>query len=209
MANSWFRLYSEFAHDSKIQVLTETLQRRYVMLLCLMCSEQYENRPNDEIALSLRVTLEEWEFTKNEFIKRGLLHDDGKINGWEKRQYISDLKDPTAAERQKRYRDNKRNNSNDTVTLRLPEQIQNRTEHKKHNILFDEFWKKYPKKVGKDAACKLWVKLQPDINLVIQNLDWQINSQQWKDGFIPNPATYLNQGRWKDEPVVRLRGLQN
>ena len=40
---------------------------------------------------------------------------------WEKRQYISDLKDPTSAQRQKRYRDGKRNDRNATVTSRLPE----------------------------------------------------------------------------------------
>ena len=128
MANPWFRLYSEFAHDPKVQVLTESLQRRYVMALCIQCSGHLENRPDDEIALSLRVTVEDWISTKNEFIKRGLFTPDGKINGWEKRQFISDIKDSTAAVRQKRYRDNKRNERNATVTSQLPEQIQNRTD---------------------------------------------------------------------------------
>lgn len=68
---------------------------------------------------------------------------------------------------------------------------------------FDTFWKRYPKKVGKDAALKSWVKLSPRIDDVMFSLSWQINSDNWikSDGqFIPNPATYLNQGRWKDEP---------
>jgi uncharacterized protein YdaU (DUF1376 family) len=68
---------------------------------------------------------------------------------------------------------------------------------------FDEFWKNYPKKTGKDIALKSWLKLKPNINEVLKALAWQIESDQWqeKDGkFIPNPATYLNQGRWKDEP---------
>lgn len=117
----WFRMYVEFAYDAKVQVLTEALQRRYVMALCLHCDNKLENRPDDEIALSLRVTLEEWISTKLEFQKRGLLNDSGIPNGWEKRQYISDIKDPTSALRQKRYRDNKRNNRNATVTSRLPD----------------------------------------------------------------------------------------
>jgi hypothetical protein len=131
LANSWFRLYAEFAHDPKVQVLTESLQRRYVMLLCLRCNEHYEKRPDDEIALSLRISLQEWLVTKEALIERNLLKSDGTINGWEKRQYISDLKDPTAAERQKRYRDSKRNVRNDGVTSRLPEQNRTDTEHKK------------------------------------------------------------------------------
>ncbi len=121
MSNQWFRLYAELINEPKVLVLTEALRWRYVALLCLQCNGMYENRPDDEIALSLRVTVEEWEFTKSEFSKRGLITKDNKINGWEKRQYISDIKDPTSAERQKRYRDNKRNYRNVSVTSRLPE----------------------------------------------------------------------------------------
>ena len=67
---------------------------------------------------------------------------------------------------------------------------------------FDDFWYKYPKKVGKEAARKAWNKANPEIIKVIDALNWQIQSKQWNknDGeFIPNPATYLNQGRWMDE----------
>ena len=36
--------------------------------------------------------------------------------------------------------------------------------------------------------------------MVLKALEWQIDSKKWRDGYIPNPATYLNQGRWEDEP---------
>ncbi len=121
MSNQWFRLYAEILNDPKVQIVTEALRWRYVALLCLQCNGNYENRPDDEIALSLRVTVEEWLLTRQEFIKRELLTTEGKISGWEKRQYISDIKDQTAAERQKRYRDRKRNDRNGGVTSRLPE----------------------------------------------------------------------------------------
>lgn len=67
---------------------------------------------------------------------------------------------------------------------------------------FEEFWQSYPKKVGKDGALKSWLKTKPRIDDVLQALAWQKESDQWRrsDGqFIPNPATYLNQGRWQDE----------
>jgi hypothetical protein len=70
---------------------------------------------------------------------------------------------------------------------------------------FDVFWQAYPKKTGKDNAIKSWNKLKPNIYEVINALAWQKQSEQWqKNGgqYIPNPATYLNQGRWKDEPAV-------
>jgi hypothetical protein len=70
---------------------------------------------------------------------------------------------------------------------------------------FEEFWQTYPKKVGKDGALKSWLKTKPRIDDVLQALAWQKESDQWRrsDGqFIPNPATYLNQGRWQDEQPV-------
>lgn len=71
---------------------------------------------------------------------------------------------------------------------------------------FDEFWAAYPRKTGKEAARKAWVKLKPSaelLEIMLAALDWQRRSTQWlKDGgqFIPHPATWLNQGRWQDEP---------
>lgn len=69
---------------------------------------------------------------------------------------------------------------------------------------FEQFWNNYPKKVGKAAANKSWIKNKPDIDDVLKALEWQKESVQWtkKDGqFIPNPVTYINQKRWLDEPV--------
>jgi hypothetical protein len=54
-------------------------------------------------------------------------------------------------------------------------------------------------------ALKSWLKTKARIDDVLQALAWQKESDQWRrsDGqFIPNPATYLNQGRWQDERPV-------
>ena len=72
---------------------------------------------------------------------------------------------------------------------------------------FDAFWKTYPKKVGKDAAEKVWARKvkAEDVQAVMDALDKQRSSEQWnQDGgrFIPHPSTWLNQGRWKDEDVA-------
>lgn len=86
-----------------------------------------------------------------------------------------------------------------------------RKDNKKHTLIneldnnnFEQFWSLYPKKVGKDAAIKSWVKLNPPIDIIMEALNWQIESSQWKKGFIPNPSTYLNQGRWKDEQPLEV-----
>lgn len=70
---------------------------------------------------------------------------------------------------------------------------------------FDRFWFAYPNKVGKDAAKNAFGKRKVDDELIDQMLDAiarQKNTERWtKDGgqYIPNPATWLNQGRWMDE----------
>lgn len=72
---------------------------------------------------------------------------------------------------------------------------------------FAEFWTHYPRKVGKDAAWKSWLKLKPSpdlLQLMLSVLAWQKQQDSWvKDGgqYIPHPATWLNQGRWQDEPT--------
>lgn len=72
---------------------------------------------------------------------------------------------------------------------------------------FERFWESYPKKSGKDAAWAEFQKRNPGDDLtdsMIAAVHEQRASAQWrKDGgqFIPNPRTWLHQGRWQDEPV--------
>ena len=74
---------------------------------------------------------------------------------------------------------------------------------------FEEFWSAYPRKVGKKAAEVAWKKIRPDSELhnrVIAAVNSAKKTDQWqREGgrFIPNPATWLNQGRWDDEYGVK------
>lgn len=67
---------------------------------------------------------------------------------------------------------------------------------------FESFWAAYPRKVGKQAAQKAFAKVSVPIETLIAAVNRQKKSDQWsKDGgrYIPNPATWLNQGRWEDD----------
>lgn len=72
---------------------------------------------------------------------------------------------------------------------------------------FDRFYQAYPRKQGKQAAQKAWLKLKPDDTLVETIMDALADHKQqpdWlKDGgqFIPYPATWLNGRRWEDDLV--------
>lgn len=79
---------------------------------------------------------------------------------------------------------------------------------------FSRFWDAYPRKVGKQAALKAWKKLAPDDKLtekILSAVAAQKHCQQWiKDGgqFIPNPTTWINQGRWEDETEIDTTGTR-
>lgn len=70
---------------------------------------------------------------------------------------------------------------------------------------FEKFWEAYPKKVGKKVAKKVWLKLKPTedmLNVMLKAINICKFSRQWQSDegrYIPNPATWLNQERWKDE----------
>jgi hypothetical protein len=72
-------------------------------------------------------------------------------------------------------------------------------------VAFEQFWKVYPRKIGKQAALRIWQrnKLDGRLDAILKALDWQTKSEQWlteAGRYIPHPATWLNQGRWDDEP---------
>lgn len=80
---------------------------------------------------------------------------------------------------------------------------------------FDEWWTAYPKKVGKKAARRAYLRALKDTGADVLLTAMTARAELWRrDGtarqFIPDPATWLNQGRWDDEldqpaPVTELR----
>ena len=69
---------------------------------------------------------------------------------------------------------------------------------------FAMFWDYYPKKVGKTYAKKCFSKAikHTEVGIIIGKVIEYAKSVEGKSKqFIPNPATWLNQGRWEDELV--------
>ena len=86
MANAWFRMYSEFATDPKVQMLSEADQRRYMMLLCLRCSNGDVTLHETEVAFQLRISNDEWTATKAVLVAKGLIGEGNQPSAWERRQ---------------------------------------------------------------------------------------------------------------------------
>lgn len=130
MSNQWFRMYAEFANDSKVQMMSEQYQRRLVMLFCLRCNGDVTLH-DDEVAFQLRVTAEEWSETKREFLKRGFIDNENNLLNWDKRQYVSD----SSAERVRKHREKKRNGDVTTCNVTVTPPEQNRTDTEQKEIL--------------------------------------------------------------------------
>lgn len=136
----WFRMYGEFASDPKVQSMSEALQRRLMMLLCLRCSNTLVTLQDDEIAFALRISDEELASSKAIFVRKGFIDEAWEILNWDKRQFVSD----SSAARVAKHRALKKEAlkpvettvieaSNVTVTPQNrtdTEQIQNRTDSK-------------------------------------------------------------------------------
>ena len=71
------------------------------------------------------------------------------------------------------------------------------------DVLFEQFWKIYPRRIAKKNALKVWLRLKIDEPLylkIIDALDKVRRTPQWQNlQYIPHPATWLSQERWNDE----------
>lgn len=72
---------------------------------------------------------------------------------------------------------------------------------------FDDWWAVYPKKAGKQAALKSYLRIVKTVDpacllsgLVAQE---KFLIDQKERGFCPDPASWLNAGRWDDEVTPR------
>lgn len=86
----WFRLYAEFAFDPKMQTISETLQRRYIMLLCLKCHGDLPGLNDIQLSGALRISIDELQKTHKDLLEIGIITENYDIPKWSERQYLSD-----------------------------------------------------------------------------------------------------------------------
>jgi hypothetical protein len=94
-------------------MLPEAMQRRYVMLMCLKCSETLETLHETEIAFQLRLSEAELIETKQLFVSKNFIDKQWNLLNWDKRQFVSD----SSTMRVRKYRDKKKQPSNADETL--------------------------------------------------------------------------------------------
>lgn len=152
-------------------------------------------------------------------LKQKKIIENGRLSSWEKRQ---PKREDSSAERTRNYR--KKNadcdaKKDDVTQCDAPEKSREDTDK---NVLlekepkrarkddfragefhefFDEWWKSYPHKIGKGAADKAYHKAlkKAQAHELLDGIEKYKKSKP-PDRAWCNPATWLNQERWKDEP---------
>lgn len=96
-------------------------------------------------------------------------------------------------------------NNNPNTESSNTEKARSKTLAQNAERAFDEkFWPAYPRKVGREAARKAFVRLKPDgsmLGVMLKSLAAQSASDQWRRDaqFIPHAATWINGKRWQDD----------
>lgn len=208
----WFRMYVDFLNDPKMIALAFEDQRHFIGLLALK-SDGALDMDIDDALLDRIVAQRLWidhgviRDVKKRLVASGLIDASWQPLAWGKRQARSDA-DPTGAERQRRFRDSKKQDAlrNGDVTGTDKDKDTDTEAEKRQSTPdgFDDFWKTYPKKVAKPAAIRAFRSAKVNGNLpeVLAHVRYMATSEGWtKSGgqFVPNPSTYLNQRRWEDE----------
>ena len=208
----WFRFYDDAINDPKILKLSEKTFRVWVGLLCLASKNEGVLPPFEDMALLLRMKREKLQPELETLITSGLFDhtDDGIIpHNWTGRQYKSDV----STERVKRFRNGQRNVSE---TPPDTETEQSRIRGARADALSspdwpkdfrEQFWERYPNKVGKPVALQKLerIKRRGDVRWaeLIDGLDAYIRNKPIDRDWL-NPATFLNQERWRDQPAAKV-----
>lgn len=133
--SQWWRAYNSSIDNPKLLKLSDAMHRAWYTLQCVASENDGTLPATEDIAARLRMKpakVAEW-ITK--LVQAKLIDNNNGVfapHNWDTRQYKSDAADPTAAQRMKRYRENKRNDRNLPVTQIRPEteQIQSDDERK-------------------------------------------------------------------------------
>lgn len=220
----WFRFYDDAMHDPKLLRLSDATYRAWTILLCIASKNEGVLPPASDIALMLRIKpamVAAWvaELSSVELLDST---DAGFVpHNWGGRQYKSDKQDDTAAERMRKYRERKRVSDvtlrpvteRNAVTVTVPRtDTDTDTEQKETRAAAlddwpsdfrEQFWNGYPHKIGKsDAIAKLERVRKRGVSWVIlvDGLRRYVASKPVDRPWC-NPATWLNQARWEDQPA--------
>ena len=210
-----FQFYpADWRKDVQLQMCDMATQGIWINILCCMWEANEEGKLEgswQDFARLLGVTETEFkkfclQAEKHQFcdVKRDVTKCNSHVTIINRRMHSAFLGREAGKRRVQRYR---AKDCNAEVTFLSSSSSSSSTSKNPPNPPrgFDIFWESYPRKIGKQAALKVWKKIKPSeafVVKIINAVEQQKKCEQWlKNGgtYIPHPKTWLNEGRWDDE----------
>ena len=201
---TWIKLDDSLPNNPKILPLSDGAFRLYIEGLCY--ANQYLT--DGYLANAVLIRLDQGN-NRDELVwaKLWIESEDGIcINDYTEHQSSKadvEAKKEQVRDRVQRFRTKSNAVSNADVTLSETE-YRNRIQNTDTEA-FDRFWSVYPRKAGKQDAQRSFERA-----LKVATLDEILaGAQKYADDpnrvaqFTAHPSTWLNQGRWSDEPLPR------
>ena len=203
---TWIKLDDSLPNNPKILPLSDGAFRLYIEGLCY--ANQYLT--DGYLANAVLIRLDQGN-NRDELVwaKLWIESEDGIcINDYTEHQSSKadvEAKKEQVRDRVKRYRTKSNAVGNADVTLSETEtEYRNRIQNTDTEA-FDRFWSVYPRKAGKQDAQRSFERA-----LKVATLDEILaGAQKYADDpnrvaqFTAHPSTWLNQGRWSDDPLPR------
>lgn len=212
MSGRWWRAYDEALDDPKLLLLSDKQHRAWFNLMCLASISGGALPDLKVIAVKLRMPPVRAETILSELRDAGLIdvsETEARPHNWNGRQYKSDV----SSDRVKQFRKRQRNVSPAVSETPPDNRVQNtdtdsslRSEnaHARASPQFEQFWQRFPNKVGKRDAEKSFSRIMKSGHVEITQLMTALDRYVNKTDDRPwcNPSTWLNQGRWDDQPAA-------
>ena len=214
----WLRLHDDFFLSVRIKKLRRMaggdtyviiylkLQLKAIKTNGVLSWKGYEQDFVEELALDIDEAADDIRVTLAYLLSCGLAETEDKINFFFPYAVENTGSEGSSAQRMRDKRAEQKKLSAHSGTLcaqRDGEKEKETRDIDRNTALFKLFWDAYPKKVGKQAAVKSFAKALKltDVDTMLKSIEAQKQSDQWRRDngrYIPNPATWLNQGRWED-----------
>lgn len=115
------------------------------------------------------------------------------------------MPDKTREEKSRQEKTKEENNAEPTASANAPND-----KTKTPDDLFEEFWDAYGKKINRPLSERSFAKAikRTDLETMLTAIEVQKKSRKWRDGYQPNPSTWLNGDGWDDElePISHNQG---
>jgi len=206
----------DWISDPQLRMVTMAARGFWMECLCLMhmakrrgYMETASGKPiNDEHLARLSGTFKgELDLLKEELLDHGIPSVEEATGIWYCRRMVKESqKSEKCSEAGKRGGGNPllREDQNPDTRTQIPDTTVSIKETFKgdgYTKEFLKFYEAYPKKEAKKAAFRAWQKAKdkPDMDTIIKAIEAQQQSDKWRNGYIPMPATWVNGGGWGDK----------